>query len=128
MTRSSCWYVLSLLCRVANVLHRLTISYIKAYNHVNEKQSSLGANAVDVIAKHLQCLEYGPADVKVWCRWAKQVDGPIFYEKPTPQSCTFNNKDEDYIIRGSVTSCFAVCDLIFLRNPKGICAHHSSSS
>jgi hypothetical protein len=78
----------------------LSIRTPKAYNRINEKRSSLGADAVDIIAKHLQQLEYEPGDVKVWCRWAKRVDGPIFYEKPTPKTCTFAKNHKDYIVRG----------------------------
>jgi hypothetical protein len=66
-------------------------------------------------------LKYEPGDIKVWCRWAKQIDGPIFYEKPTPQTCTFDKTHKDYIVCESVMFLSAKYNIILLRSLKGIC-------
>jgi len=91
-------------------------------HHINEKWSSLGADAISIIAKHLLHLKYEPGDIKVWCQWAKQIDGPIFYEKPTPQTCTFDKTHKDDIVCESVMFLPTKYNIISLRNLKGICA------
>ena len=84
----------------SNSLSLCSAQYLlsKAYNHINEKRSSLGGDAVAVVAKHLKELGYEVEDAKLWCRWAKRVDGPMFFKIPTPQTCPIDTKHKDYIV------------------------------
>jgi hypothetical protein len=75
-----------------------TQCFLKAYNHINEKRSSIGGAAVAIIEKYIKTLGYDAEEVKLWCRWAKRIDGPIFYKKPTPQTCPTDIKHKDYIV------------------------------
>lgn len=79
-----------------------TMHFSKAYNRINEKRSSIGGAAVAIIESYLKTLGYDAEEVKIWCRWAKRVDGPIFYKKPTPQACPTDIKHKDYIVSLSV--------------------------
>jgi hypothetical protein len=76
----------------------------KAYNRINEKRSSIGGAAVAIIENYFKTLGYDAEEVKLWCRWAKRVDGPIFYKKPTPQTCPTDIKHKDYIVSVPVIS------------------------
>ncbi|KAI0282947.1 hypothetical protein BC826DRAFT_973969 [Russula brevipes] len=71
-------------------IHLLCIS-LKAYNCINEKQSSIGGSAITIIAKYLKNLK------------------PIFYQKPTLQACPTDVKQKDYIRpEGQLHSVFIV--------------------
>ena len=41
--------------------------FAKAYNCINEKQSSLGGGTIAIIKKHLNTLGYNAEEVKLWC-------------------------------------------------------------
>jgi hypothetical protein len=86
------------------VLHCTQYIFSKAYNRINEKRSSIGGAAVTIIEKYLENLGYDAEEVKIWCRWAKRIDGPIFYKKPTPQTCPTDIKHKDYIVSAPAIS------------------------
>jgi len=72
---------------------------IKAYNRVNEKRSRIGKDAIKIVETHLECIGLTDADdIKCWCRWAKRVDGPLFFKTPTPQSRPTDKNDAKYIV------------------------------
>jgi hypothetical protein len=56
-----------------------------------------------MIKKYLKVRDYNVEEVKLWCQWAKRVDGPIFHKKPTPQTCPADMKHKYYVVSVTVT-------------------------
>jgi len=69
--------------------------YRQAYNRINEKRSSVGSSALNLIKKHISTLN-GDKEVKDWIRWALRVDGPLFFKTPSPSGSPTNQNDRNY--------------------------------
>jgi hypothetical protein len=63
---------------------------------VNEKRSSIGSNAINLVKKHLDTFKDEQA-AKDWLRWALHVtDGPLFFKEPSPMGSPIDQKDPAY--------------------------------
>ncbi|KAF4616107.1 hypothetical protein D9613_011304 [Agrocybe pediades] len=74
-----------------------------AYNRINEKRSSIGSDAINIIKGHLVEIREkpsgGPGD-KEWLRWCMRVDGPLFFKDPSPFTSPTDKHDPNYVIPG----------------------------
>lgn len=75
----------------------MTLIYIsvQAYNRINEKRSSIGSNAIAVVKEHISTLK-GKQAAKDWLRWSRRVDGPLFFQAPSPIDSPIDRNDPDY--------------------------------
>jgi len=72
---------------------------IQAYNRINEKRSSIGSNAINVVKQHVGTLK-GEIAVKDWLRWSLRVDGPLFFKVPSPINSPIDHRDPKYQVSG----------------------------
>jgi hypothetical protein len=76
------------------------MSFIQANDRIIEKKSKIAIAAVTSIETHLRemGLDGNLAQIDHWCRYAKRPNGPLFWKVPTPETCTMNADDPDYIV------------------------------
>lgn len=78
--------------------------YIQAYNRVNEKWSSIGSTAINIMKQHLNTLK-GENAAKDWLRWSLRIDGPLFFKVPSPMGSPIDQKDPKYQVSRHLIQC-----------------------
>ncbi|RXW16093.1 hypothetical protein EST38_g9753 [Candolleomyces aberdarensis] len=72
--------------------------HLLSYNRINERRGLIAKSALDVVSKHVVSTTFSNnRDRHDWLMWACRLDGPLFFEEPTPAWCKGNRGDEDYI-------------------------------
>lgn len=97
---------------------------------MNEKRSSFGSNAIEVIDTFFKQPEYSnrPDLIARFASWAVQPNGPGFFSTPTPDGCRAREGEEGYIVSRSVTYVILFLMLLIDRNLGDYLSQDSSST
>ncbi|KAG5650966.1 hypothetical protein H0H81_010388 [Sphagnurus paluster] len=77
-------------CNIVNV----------AYERIVDKRSLFGRNAINVVKEYFSQPQYANDEqaVRKYVMWALRRNGPALFKLPTPEECTVDKKDPNYIV------------------------------
>ncbi|KAH6908108.1 hypothetical protein BKA70DRAFT_1222909 [Coprinopsis sp. MPI-PUGE-AT-0042] len=72
--------------------------HFMAYNRVNERRNAIVNEALALVIVKVKSFAT-PKEAKEWLVWARRMNGPLYWEMPTPATCKITDiEDERYIV------------------------------
>jgi hypothetical protein len=86
----------------------------QAYDRIKTRKSKIASSVLEVVQKFFDKAAFRdkPEKIRKYVHWALRPDGPVYYERPTPQECRADQAHSDYVVSFMLVCNGTVFDMI----------------